>query len=267
MLLPIRLDAHNPGPMTGKGNNTYLLVGERLPAVLIDAGVGNARHLDGLSSALAAQSASLADVLVTHGHADHASGAAAIADAHPAARFRKHAWPEQDGRYQVKWEPLLDGDTIASPAGPLTAIFTGGHSPDHLIFWHEPTRSAFTGDLVVQGSSVMIHASRGGDLTKYLAALERLLALAPARLWPAHGPDIADPPALLTHYLEHRHARERQVLAALGDGHDSVEAITRSIYHGLDPALLSAAGENVRAHLEKLKREGRAFLDGARWTT
>jgi glyoxylase-like metal-dependent hydrolase (beta-lactamase superfamily II) len=78
------------------------------------------------------------------------------------------------------------------------ALHTPGHSPDHLAFWHEPSRTIFTGDLVVRGSSVMIHWSRGGDLGQYLASLERLLALEPRRLLPAHGPAIDDPRAILT---------------------------------------------------------------------
>ena len=91
-----------------------------------------------------------------------------------------------------------------------------------------------------------------------MASLERLLALAPRRLLPAHGPAIDDPRAILTGYLEHRRLRERQVIAALGAGHATVQAIAESIYDGLAPALMPAAQENVRAHLEKLKAEGRA---------
>jgi glyoxylase-like metal-dependent hydrolase (beta-lactamase superfamily II) len=135
------------------------------------------------------------------------------------------------------------------------------------VFWHEPTRTAFTGDLVVAGSSVMIHTSRGGNLADYLAALERLLALAPRTLLPGHGPRVDDPAPLVAGYLEHRRMRERQILAALRAGHATVQAIAESIYDGLDSALMAAACENVVAHLEKLKAEGRAIDDeSGRWT-
>jgi ribonuclease/clavin/mitogillin len=148
----------------------------------------------------------------------------------------------------------------------VVALHTPGHSPDHVAFWHEDSRTVFAGDLAVQGSSVMIHATRGGDLAQYLHSLERLLTLAPLHLLPAHGPDVIDPASLLRGYINHRRMREAQVLAALVAGHDAVQSIVESIYDGLAPALVPAAAENVHAHLEKLRREGRATERDGRWT-
>jgi glyoxylase-like metal-dependent hydrolase (beta-lactamase superfamily II) len=262
----ITLEAHNPGPMTGSGNHTYLLVGEAASAVLIDAGVGEALHLEELRIALEENRAELRDVLVTHGHPDHASGAVALNRVYPHARFFKFRWLGVDQDYPVDWRPVHDNDRITIGDQTLVALHTPGHSPDHLTFWHEGSRTAFTGDLVVQGSSVMIHAWRGGDLGQYLQSLERLLALSPAHLWPAHGPDVSHPRALLNDYIAHRRMRENQVVAALAAGRDNVPAIVESIYDGLSHALVPAAAENVRAHLEKLRREGRATEQAGRWT-
>jgi len=254
--------------MTGAGNNTYLLATEGGSAALIDAGVGEPGHLSDLESALVIRQARLDSVLVTHGHRDHASGAPAIARAHASATFAKRPWPQEDAQYAVPWRSIDDGDTLDAGGEPIAVLHTPGHSPDHLAFWHEPSRSIFTGDLVVAGSSVMIHWSAGGDLVQYMASLERLLALEPRVLLPAHGPRIDDPARVLTGYLEHRRARERQVIDALRAGHASVQAITESIYHGLAPELTAAAQENVRAHLEKLKAEGLAtnLEEAGLWT-
>jgi len=267
VLTPVLLDAHNPGPMTGRGNNTYLVAGPGGDAVLIDAGVGDSHHLADLRAELDSRSARLTRLLVTHGHADHASGAPAIAAAHPGVRVQKFPWRGVDEAAGVGWEALADGDEVRLGDDVLRVVHTPGHSPDHLVFWDPAARTAFTGDLVVRGGSVMIHASRGGKLGQYLSSLERVRQLGAVRLLPAHGDPIDDPEAILQEYLAHRRMRERQVVEALAAGRRTVPAIADSIYHGLDPALLPAAHENVRAHLEKLKDDGRAVEDNGTWTT
>jgi glyoxylase-like metal-dependent hydrolase (beta-lactamase superfamily II) len=267
-LVPILLPAHNPGPLTGAGNNTYLVVsgGE---AALIDAGVGDPRHLDRIRHELADHRAGLSDVLVTHAHSDHASGAAALHRAHPRARFHKYPWPQEDPKFDVPWRFLRDGEQRLAGAAAVVALHTPGHSPDHIAFWHEASGTVFTGDLVIAGASVMIHTSGGGDLQQYLASLTRIRQLKPRRLLPAHGAEVTDPDTLLAQYIAHRQQREQQVLAALARGHQTVESIAESIYHGLEPRLVPAARENVLAHLRKLRREGRAFEEESShtWTT
>ena len=98
--------------MTGSGNHTYLLVADDGAAVLVDAGVADPRHLDAIARQLDERRGRLRDVLVTHGHPDHAAGVTALARAHPAARFLKYPWPEEDARYLVEWRPIREGDRI-----------------------------------------------------------------------------------------------------------------------------------------------------------
>src|SRR5690606_21340116 len=97
----------------------------------------------------------LADVLVTHGHYDHAAGAAALGAAHPRCRFSKWPWTVQDSRYPVSWRPLKGRSRfVLADATELETVHTPGHSPDHVAFWHPLTATLFAGDLVLPGGSV-----------------------------------------------------------------------------------------------------------------
>lgn len=256
---PRLLHAGNPGPFTGEGNWTYLIPGDR--PILIDAGVGEQSHLDAIA---VASPAGPTDVVVTHAHTDHAAGAPAIQARWPSARFAKFPWPERDR--DVSWQPLAEGATVMTGEGPLDVLHTPGHSPDHVALWHPHSRTLFVGDLLVLDSTVFIPASAGGNLADYLRSLERLRQLSPLRAWPAHGPLIEDPVALIAQYVEHRRRREEQVLAALAEGLAAVDAITARIYTTLAPALAPMARESVLAHLIKLEGEGRARRAGAQWS-
>jgi glyoxylase-like metal-dependent hydrolase (beta-lactamase superfamily II) len=266
MLDVIEIDAANPGPPgspTGSGNRTYLLVSDA-SAVLIDAGVGRDAHLASVARALAATRSSLASVVVTHDHADHIAGVPAVHAAYPAATFAKRLH-ERATDWGVEWRDLRDGEVLRVGGEAVTILHTPGHAPDHLALWHEAGRALFAGDLVIAGASVMIPASRGGSLIEYLHALDRVLELRPRRIYPAHGPVIDDPEAVLRAHLEHRRERERQVVAAVRAGRRTVEAIAESIYDGLDARLMPAARDTVQAHLDKLALEGTADnLDGWR---
>ena len=255
------IHAFNPGPITGDGNWTWLIPG-RVPT-LVDAGTGDPRHLAALEDALAG--ATLAQVLVTHGHGDHASGAPELARRFPRLRFRKLAWHGRDDKWAVPWEPLADGESIEAGDGTLTAVHTPGHSPDHVCFWDGGTRTLFGGDLAIKGTTVWIPTRLGGDLAAYLVSLERVLAMSPVRVLPAHGPVIDEPVPLLRSYLAHRREREEQVLVALRAGDSTPSAIVARVYAGLSDSLVPLAEESVTAHLVKLEHDGRARRVGDAW--
>jgi glyoxylase-like metal-dependent hydrolase (beta-lactamase superfamily II) len=255
---PAFLHAANPSAMTGAGNWTYL-VGGRSP-LLIDAGVGHASHLDAIA---AAAPLGPARVVVTHAHSDHISGAPAIHQRWPSAAFLKYPWPGRDP--DLPWSALAEGSIVSTDEGDLTVLHTPGHSPDHVCLWHKDSRTLFVGDMLVQGSTVVIPASHGGSLVDYLRSLDRLRQLDAARALPAHGPAIEDPGALIAYYIQHRVQREAQVSDALGHP-STVEAIVAAIYPELIEALLPMARESVLAHLLKLESEGRAVRNGEHWS-
>jgi glyoxylase-like metal-dependent hydrolase (beta-lactamase superfamily II) len=250
--MPLLLRAGNASAWTGPtGNNTWLLRG-RVPT-LIDAGVGHPSHLDALAHALDGMPLSL--VLITHGHVDHASGAAAIRARWPSVRVRQFC-----GEHA-----FVDGEQITAGDTRLEVLHTPGHSVDHCCFRLEPSSEIFCGDLLRDGGTVVIPASKGGSLSDYLASLRRIEAARPPRLLPAHGPVIGDPEALIDEYLRHRLERDAQILQAVSGGCRTPVEIVREVYRGLPQGLVSAAEDTVLAHLIKLKGEGRLMESKGGW--
>jgi len=238
------LSANNASEWTGPtGNNTYLLLGR--PSILIDAGIGDSAHLSAIEAALGG--APLEFVLITHGHVDHVAGAPVLAKRFPGVVIRGGG----------AGEPFVDDEVITGGGTTLRVIATPGHAPDHCCFVDERTREVYCGDLARIGGTVVIPASRGGNLREYLASLAKVRALNSSRLLPAHGPVVENPAQLLDEYVEHRAERERQIVAAIKDGCTSVDGVVARIYPGLSTALIPAAEETVRAHMVKLREDSR----------
>jgi endoribonuclease LACTB2 len=174
-------------------------------------------------------------------------------------------WPDRDAKWPVPYEALADGQQIEAGDTLLLTVHTPGHAPDHLSFWHAATRTLFSGDLAVKGTTVWIPAHLQGDLAAYLASLERVLALEPERLLPAHGPVIDEPADVIRGYIHHRLEREQQILDALDRGDGTPDEIVTRIYRGIKAELIPMAREGVIAHLVKLERERRIQRDGDQW--
>ena len=255
------IPAFNPGPYTGAGNNTFLIAGRR--PTLVDAGVGSTRHIDALAAAL--NGAELARVLVTHAHSDHASGCRALASRWPGAEFAKIPWPERDGRFGVAWREIADGEDVEAGDGNLRVMHTPGHAPDHACFFDIEQRTLFSGDLVIEGTTVVIPGSGGGSLSLYLQSLELIRNLRPKRVLPAHGPEIRDLSTLVGRYIDHRKRREVEILRAIDDDVRTPDAIVDQIYGDLPRALRDAAADSVMAHLMKLGQEGRVRCENGAW--
>jgi glyoxylase-like metal-dependent hydrolase (beta-lactamase superfamily II) len=243
--------------MTGPGTNTYL-VGQDEVAV-IDPGPDDAAHLDAIA---AAGGGRIRWILCTHTHGDHSPGAAGLKERTGAEVL---AFEDRDGL--VCDRHLADGDAVEGTEFTLRAIHTPGHAANHLCFLLERDRLLFTGDHVMDGSTVVI-TPPDGDMAAYLDSLRRLRAWTPAirTIAPAHGHLIEDPAAKLDDYLTHREAREAQVLEALvgaGDGGADTAELVARIYTEVPEILWPVARFSVWAHLRKLGDEGSAIASDA----
>jgi glyoxylase-like metal-dependent hydrolase (beta-lactamase superfamily II) len=174
-------------------------------------------------------------------------------------------WPARDAKWPVDWDPVVPGELIQAGDGLLTAVHTPGHAPDHLCFWDGTRRELFCGDLAQSGNSVWIPYDLRGDLSDYLASLARVIGMRPARMLPSHGPVIDAAEPLLRRYVEHRLARERQIVAAMLAGATTADDITAVVYASLSEKMLPMARQGVLSHLSKLERDGRARRDGEAW--
>lgn len=247
----------NPSPFTGPGTNVYL-VGTGEARLLVDPGQGEPSFLPVLARAMERSGCSrIQEIVLTHGHPDHIGGVRSVMERFGRVRVRKLPSALFDGPYaDLGIEPLAEGDLVKAEGATLRAVYAPGHAPDHLNFVLEEERALFSGDNVLGVGTTVIPAE-SGDLGDYLRSLEKLLAEKPARIYPAHGPVIADGVAKLREYIAHRAEREQQILNALASGPLGVMEIVRIVYAAYPAALHAAAAQSVIQHLRKLEREGR----------
>lgn len=245
--------ANNPSPMTLEGTNTWVLVepGER-HAVVVDPGPDDVAHRAAiLATVIAAGADDLALIVLTHGHADHAEGAPALAEL-TRAPVRAVA-----GDLCRDAEPLIAGRLQVSGL-QLEVVSTPGHTADSVCFVINDDAALVTGDTILGKGSTVV-AWPDGRLGDYVATLQKLRALVDERelrvVLPGHGPVIDDPTALLDQYIKHRDERLAQVRAAVA-GKATVDEVLHAVYGDVEPALQFAARWSLLAQLDYLRSEG-----------
>lgn len=254
-----RLVARNPGYMTGPGTNTYLL--GTGPFLVIDPGPEDAVHVERI---IAATQGRIDAVLATHTHPDHSPAAASIASATGAKVLGKPA--PVHGRQDSGFTPstvLDDGDLVTVGDLSVRAIHTPGHASNHLCYLLEGVGLLFTGDHLMQGSTVVI-GPPDGSMGDYLRSLARLQTEPVHRIAPGHGLVIEDAQAEIVRIIAHRLQREAKVVARLGDaGRAALDTLVPSVYDDVDPRLHPVATSSLLAHLLKLEQDGRVARDSS----
>jgi len=248
-----RLLAPNPSLFTGSGTNTYLIVSHD-EVLVVDPGPIELSHREAIRRAVA--DLQPVGVLVTHTHPDHAPLANPLALALNVPAYGYAVGPEFDPDRTLK-----DGDRVSVGSDQLEVLHTPGHAQDHLCFLLGD--ALFTGDHIMGGSTVIVE-----EMGPYLRSLERLQGLDLSRLYPGHGEVMDDPQAIVADYIEHRLAREQEILGAIDRGATTVGQIVEMVYTDVDEQLHRLAGLSVAAHLSKAVEDGLVSFtrpDGDPW--
>lgn len=257
-----RVTAPNPGMMTGPGTNSYLVGREAL--AVIDPGPDIESHLSVLLDAARGR---IKWILCTHTHRDHSPCAHALKRKTGAQLLGFSSVPE-DGRQDNEFRPdraLADGDTLATAEFTLQALHTPGHASNHLCYRLEGAGLLFSGDHVMQGSTVVI-SPPDGDMSAYLGSLERLLSVRLTGIAPGHGRIIEKPHDEVRRLIAHRLKREQKVAHALARKNPAtLDELLPLVYDDVPERTHPVARRSLAAHLIKLERDKRVEEEGGRW--
>jgi glyoxylase-like metal-dependent hydrolase (beta-lactamase superfamily II) len=259
-----RIVAPNPSVMTGPGTNTYLLGNKRI--TVLDPGPDMPEHIAAIEAGIAQLGGELERIVTTHTHPDHSPGAAALQARYPVDVFGAEIL--DDGYQDTSFAPtgsLAHDDCFDVDGSVLRAIYTPGHVGNHYCFLHEATGTVFTGDHIMQGSTVVI-IPPAGDMADYVASLRLLLDYPLQYLAPGHGTLIDTPRQEVEHLIAHRQSREDKIYAALqqikkGD----LDELVVVAYQDVDASIHPIAKLSLSAHLLKLEKEMRAHQQDGQW--
>lgn len=246
--------APNPSPMTLDGTNTWIVAEPDSPlAVVVDPGPLDEGHLRQVIDTVERSGRRVGLTLLTHGHWDHAEGAARFAE------LTGTAVRALDPALRLGEEGLAAGDVVTTGGLELRVVPTPGHTSDSLSFHLPADGAVLTGDTVLGRGTTMV-AHPDGRLGDYLDSLRRLRSLTVddgvRTVLPGHGPVLDDAQGAVEYYLAHRASRLAQVETAVEAGHRTPQEVVAHVYADVDRTLWPAAELSVRAQLEYLEEHG-----------
>lgn len=190
-------------PVTPFQQNCSLLWDDQSrQAAVIDPG----GDLDLILDAVRRHGLQLEQIWITHGHLDHASGTADLAEQlgglsiigpHPADQFWIDGLPQAAAAYgfpparvfkPTRW--LADGDTVTLGAHTLQVRHCPGHTPGHVVFYSPDIKRAFVGDVLFAGSIGRTDFPQGNHDDLIASITERLWPMGNDTVFiPGHGPE------------------------------------------------------------------------------
>ncbi|MDZ4691650.1 MBL fold metallo-hydrolase [Terricaulis sp.] len=264
-----RLVANNPGPFTFRGTGVYI-IGQGEVAI-IDPGPDDDAHIEALLRAVEGER--VTHILVTHRHMDHSPAAHPLAARTGAKVYSSTIPPKPSDCDALRLEAsddhlfqpdidVSDGDRFSGPGWTIEAVFTPGHTTNHMAYALLEENALFPGDHIMGWSTTVI-GPPDGDMTDYLNSLEKVRDRNFSTLWPTHGPPVREATPFVQAFIDHRLEREAQIVAQMRAGKTAIKDMVSVIYADVDKRLHPAACHSVLAHMIRLVELGQVETIGA----
>ena len=253
-----RITAGNSSVFTGPGTNTYI-VGKEEDLTVVDPGPALSDHIEAIVSC----SSNLSRIVVTHTHPDHSPGVSLLQNKVdiPAYGLITETTKNQDTSFKPE-KMLTHGEVIEAKDHKLEVIHTPGHASNHLCFLLKEEKLLFTGDHIMNGSTVVI-SPPDGNMQDYLDSLNKLKEYDLENIAPGHGELLPNPHSVAEWIIKHRLEREEKVIEAIKEvTKGNPDTLVEQVYSDVDAALFPIAKWSLEAHLIKLQNEKRVVKEG-----